>query len=61
MDSESISTPSSNLTHKTYETNIRLENHERITKIHININSIRNKFDCLTAFTKNEVDILINS
>ena len=28
---------------------------------HININSIRNKFECLTAFTKNEVDILIIS
>ena len=27
----------------------------------MNINSCRNKFDCLTAFTENEVDILMIS
>ena len=39
---------------------LRLENPERIIS-YININYIRNKFDCLTAFTKNEIDILVIS
>ena len=46
------STPSSNLRHKSYETNINeneknIENPERATISHININFIRYKFDCL--------------
>ena len=67
--SESISTPSSNLRYKNYETNtngnekyalykLRPENPEG-TISHININSIRNKFYCLAAFTKNEEDIFL--
>ena len=41
---------------------LRLENPKgRTTKSHININCIRNKFDCLTSFTKKGVDILMIS
>ena len=39
---------------------LRLENPERIIS-YISINYIRNKYDCLTAFTKNETDILMTS
>ena len=67
---EFISTPSSNLRLKNYEINLnenkkkflhklKLENPERIIISDVNMNSIRNKFDCFTAFTKNEVDILL--
>ena len=38
---------------------LRRDNCEGITINHININSIKNKFDFLTALTKNEGDILI--
>ena len=67
-DREFISSPSYNLRHKNYEANIngnvknplhkiRLENSEIINNF--NVNCMRNKFDCLTAFTKNEVNILM--
>ena len=36
-----------------------LENAERIVINHININSMRYKTDCLTIFSKNELDILV--
>ena len=59
-DYESVSTLSSNLRYKSYETNInqneknalhklRLENPVRIIIPHFDINSIRNKFYCLTV------------
>ena len=70
-DSESISPPSSDQRHN-YERNIngyeknilhklRPKNPQRIVISQININSRRNKFDYLTAFTKNKIDILMIS
>ena len=71
-DWKSISTLFSNLRDKSYETKkienkknallkLRLENLKRIVIGQIDINSIRNKFDCLTEFNKNEVDIIMIS
>ena len=37
---------------------LKPENPKRLKISHININSTKNKFDCIFAFSKNEVNIL---
>ena len=38
--------------------NLKIKNHNRVIIAHININSLRNKFDILSDIVKNKIDIL---
>ena len=41
--------------------NLRLKNHRRLVCAHLNINSLRNKFDLLANIVKDKIDILMIS
>ena len=53
---------SSNLTNPMEELdNLRLKNPNRLIFAHLNINSVRNKFDLLAEIIKSNIDILMIS
>ena len=40
--------------------NLKIKNPNRVIIAHININSLRNKFDILSDIVKNKIDILMH-
>ena len=46
---------------KQYINDIRKENPDRLIKSHLNVNSLRNKFESLVPLVKDNIDILMLS